>query len=66
MKDTVKQELRLPGRLVDKLDRVQQELGLRYRQDVIRLLISEALERRRDKKKKRVLRERRQASSSMP
>lgn len=66
MKDTVKQQLRLPGRLVDKLDRVQQELGLRYRQDVIRLLISEALERRRDKKKKRVLRERRQASSSMP
>mgnify|MGYP003597707819 FL=1 len=66
MKDTVKQELRLPGRLVDKLDRVQQELGLRYRQDVIRLLISEALERRRDKKAKRVLRERRQASSSMP
>ena len=66
MKDTVKQELRLPGRLVDKLDRVQQELGLRYRQDVIRPLISEALERRRDKKAKRVLRERRQASSSMP
>lgn len=66
MKDTVKQQLRLPGRLVDKLDRVQQELGLRYRQDVIRLLISEALERRRDKKAKRVLRERRQASSSMP